>query len=206
MEQPLVVVLEEEQLLVLEEVPCQLAPLLPRRACARSLPKPAKEGSRVGLWWGSGWEERGQKTHLKKAVFHVIIVFGIFPLFLNFAITAFGGPEGYFSLAIKASGVPEFHCPQIRLPLFSESAKCRFSKCHFSKCRFSVGIIEREVPQAFVWARASSATLCSVHVFWVFLCNFSLCQKGNLTRNKTGLDTYLMRIQTCTPLSRYPPS
>ena len=32
-----------------------------------------------------------------------------------------------------------------------------------------------------------------------------LYQKGNLIRIKTGLDTYLIRIQTRTPLSRYPP-
>ena len=30
-------------------------------------------------------------------------------------------------------------------------------------------------------------------------------QKGNLIHIKTGLDTYLIRIQTRTPLSRYPP-
>ena len=33
----------------------------------------------------------------------------------------------------------------------------------------------------------------------------SIYQKGNLIRIKTGLDTYLIRIQTRTPLSRYPP-
>ena len=32
-----------------------------------------------------------------------------------------------------------------------------------------------------------------------------LYQKGNLIRIKTGLDTYLIRIQTRTPLSLYPP-
>ena len=31
-----------------------------------------------------------------------------------------------------------------------------------------------------------------------------LYQKGNLIRIKTGLDTHLIRIQTRTPLSRYP--
>ena len=54
--------------------------------------------------------------------------------------------------------------------------------------------IERGVPRAYVRARASSATLCSVHVLWVFLCVFSI--KRNLIRIKTGLDTYLIRIQT----------
>ena len=34
---------------------------------------------------------------------------------------------------------------------------------------------------------------------------YFLYQKGNLIRIKTGLDTYLIRIQTRTPLSRYPP-
>ena len=34
---------------------------------------------------------------------------------------------------------------------------------------------------------------------------YFLYKKGNLIRIKTGLDTYLIRIQTRTPLSRYPP-
>ena len=34
---------------------------------------------------------------------------------------------------------------------------------------------------------------------------YVLYQKGNLIRIKTGLDTYLTRIQTRTPLSQYPP-
>ena len=38
----------------------------------------------------------------------MIIAFGIFPLFLPLAITAFGGPEGYFSLAIIAFGAFQF--------------------------------------------------------------------------------------------------
>ena len=66
------------------------------------------------------------------------------------------------------------------------------------------GIIERGVPQAYVRAHASSATLCSVHVLRVFLCIFYI-KRGNLIRMKMGLDTYLIRIQTRTPLSRYPP-
>ena len=33
---------------------------------------------------------------------------GVYPLFLPLAITAFGGPEGHFSLAIIAFGVFEF--------------------------------------------------------------------------------------------------
>ena len=40
-----------------------------------------------------------------------------------------------------------------------------------------IGIIERGVPQAYVRARASSATLCSVHVLRVFLCIFYI-KKG----------------------------
>ena len=38
------------------------------------------------------------------------------------------------------------------------------------------GILERGVPQAYVRARASSATLCSVHVLRVFLCIFYIKQ------------------------------
>ena len=34
---------------------------------------------------------------------------------------------------------------------------------------------------------------------------YFLYRKGNLIRIKTGLDTYLIRIRTRTPLSRYPP-
>ena len=34
---------------------------------------------------------------------------------------------------------------------------------------------------------------------------YFLYQKGNLIRIKTGLHTYLIRIQICTPPSRYPP-
>ena len=60
------------------------------------------------------------------------------------------------------------------------------------------------VPQAYARARASSATICSVQVLSVFLCIFYV-KKGNLIRIKTGLETYLIRFQTRTPLSRYPP-
>ena len=35
-----------------------------------------------------------------------------FPLFLALAITAFGGPEGYFSLAIIAFGALQFIVPK----------------------------------------------------------------------------------------------
>ena len=37
--------------------------------------------------------------------------FGVFPFFLPVAITAFGGPEGYFSLAIIAFGAFGFIVP-----------------------------------------------------------------------------------------------
>ena len=40
-----------------------------------------------------------------------------------------------------------------------------------------IGIIEREVPQAYLRTRASSATLCSVRVSRVFLCIFYI-RKG----------------------------
>ena len=36
------------------------------------------------------------------------VAFGVFPLFLPLAITAFGGPESYCSLAIIAFGAFEF--------------------------------------------------------------------------------------------------
>ena len=44
-----------------------------------------------------------------------ILVFGVFPLFLPLAITAFGSPKGYSSLAIVAFGafestVPKYDC------------------------------------------------------------------------------------------------
>ena len=45
--------------------------------------------------------------------FYAIIAFGVFPLFLPIAITTFGGPEGYISLAIIGFGAFQFHCPQI---------------------------------------------------------------------------------------------
>ena len=38
--------------------------------------------------------------------------FGVFLLFLLLASTAFGGPEGYFSLAIKAFGAFGFVVPK----------------------------------------------------------------------------------------------
>ena len=37
-----------------------------------------------------------------------MMAFGVFPLFLPLAITAFGCPEGYFCLSIKAFGAFEF--------------------------------------------------------------------------------------------------
>ena len=40
------------------------------------------------------------------------LAFGVCPLFLPLAITAFGGPEGYFSLAIIAFGAFEFIVPK----------------------------------------------------------------------------------------------
>ena len=41
-----------------------------------------------------------------------MLAFGVFPLFLPLAITAFGGPEGYFSLSIIAFGAFEFIVPE----------------------------------------------------------------------------------------------
>ena len=40
------------------------------------------------------------------------MAFGAFPLFLPLAITAFGGPEGYFGLAITAFGAFGFSVPK----------------------------------------------------------------------------------------------
>ena len=40
------------------------------------------------------------------------MAFGVFPLFLPLAITAFGGPENDCSLAIKALGAVEFTLPK----------------------------------------------------------------------------------------------
>ena len=79
---------------------------------------------------------------------------------------------------------------------------------HFSKYfyhRPNIGIIERGVPQAYVRARASSATLCSVHVLRVSLslCIFDIKRESDMYQ--MGSYTYLIRIQTRTPLSRYPP-
>ena len=39
-------------------------------------------------------------------------VFGVLPLFNLLAITAFGGPEGYFSLAIRAFESFQFIAPK----------------------------------------------------------------------------------------------
>ena len=44
--------------------------------------------------------------------FQATIALGVFPLFLPLAITAFGGPEGYFSLAIIAFGAFGFLIPK----------------------------------------------------------------------------------------------
>ena len=40
------------------------------------------------------------------------MAFGVFSLFLPLAITAFGGPEGYFSLAMTAFGAFGFIVPE----------------------------------------------------------------------------------------------
>ena len=40
------------------------------------------------------------------------MVIGVFPLFLRLAITVFGGPEVYFSLAIIAFGAFESIAPE----------------------------------------------------------------------------------------------
>ena len=40
------------------------------------------------------------------------MAFGVYPLFLPLAITAFGGPEGCFTLAIIAFGALRFIVPK----------------------------------------------------------------------------------------------
>ena len=45
------------------------------------------------------------------------MTFGVFPLVLPLAITAFGGPEGYYSLAIIAFGAIEFIVPKYKYRL-----------------------------------------------------------------------------------------
>ena len=42
----------------------------------------------------------------------VVVAFRVFPLLLPLAITAFGGPEGYFRLAIIAFGAFQFIAPK----------------------------------------------------------------------------------------------
>ena len=49
-----------------------------------------------------------------------------------------------------------------------------------------IGTIERGVPQAYLRAHVSSATLCAVHVLRVFLCIFF--------KSKRESDTYQNRL------------
>ena len=46
----------------------------------------------------------------------VTIAFGVIPLFLPLAITAFGVPKGYFSFAIIAFGAFGFIVPAFQIP------------------------------------------------------------------------------------------
>ena len=59
-------------------------------------------------------------------------------------------------------------------------------------CRGTLGKIEKGVPQAYLHARASSATLCSVQVLSVFLCIFGIKQESDTYQNGLGYisDTY----------------
>ena len=50
-----------------------------------------------------------------------------------------------------------------------------------------LGIIEGGVPQAYIRARPSSATLCSVHVLRVFLCTLYTSKKGKSDTYQNGL-------------------
>ena len=70
-------------------------------------------------------------------------------------------------------------------------------KSHFSYMKFCFGInfaiisgwsvTERGVPQAYVRARASSATLCSVHVLRVFLCIFYFSKRESDTSKRAWI-------------------
>ena len=65
-------------------------------------------------------------------------------------------------------------------------------------------IVKRGAPQ--VYARRAYVKRNAVFgVCFKGLSLYFLYQTGNLIRIKTGLDTYPIRIQTRTPLSRYPP-
>ena len=66
-----------------------------------------------------------------------------------------------------------------------------------------LGIIKRGVPQAYVRTCVKRNAVFGARFKGISL--YFLDQKGKLIRIKTGLDTYLIRIQTRTPLSRYPP-
>ena len=54
-------------------------------------------------------------------------------------------------------------------------------------------------------SRVRSAQRCVLGARCKGLSLYFLYQKGKLTRIKTGLDPYLIRFQTRTPLSGYPP-
>ena len=47
------------------------------------------------------------------------------------------------------------------------------------------------VPQAYVRARASSATLCSVHVLRVFLCIFYIKRESDMYQNELDIYIYI---------------
>ena len=64
---------------------------------------------------GPAFEEFWKTLASLGRFYYATIAFGVVPLFLPLAITAFGGPEGYFSLACIWS--ISVHCPQILVSL-----------------------------------------------------------------------------------------
>ena len=89
-------------------------------------------------------------------------------------------------------------------PLFDENALSPvFWRNGFVVTPGLLRIIESGVPQAYVHARASSETLCSVHVLRVFLCIFYISKRESDTYQKiqNGLgytsDTYPNPVPPC---------
>ena len=79
------------------------------------------------------------------------IAFGVVPLFLPLAITAFGGPEGYFSLAIIALGAFQFNVPKYYYRLgkmeFKGSSLLNLRRLRSSRTEL---VLRRNYHQSFV--------------------------------------------------------
>ena len=100
----------------------------------------------------------------------------------------------------------------------SSHTRCRLkAKLENSPARYRPSIFNRllvcdtKIRGSRKWGTASLRSRTCVKRNAVFGARFKglslyfLCQKGNLIRIKTGVDTYLIRIQARTRLSRYPP-